>query len=623
MTAGLQLGRPGIYQVPVRSPDPITVVRLDVAGFVGVALRGPVDQPTPVISWADYQSRFGGLEVNASGQDRMLPYAVQAFFAQGGSRAVVVRVAAADGTGVATAADATAAYRIGRPGAYLELGAADEGDWGSRLQITLDFQVSQTMTAELVSPDRLRLPGRGAVLPGSLLRISLGGSGRVLRWACVLDVPAERGRLIGLDRPLPVDDDVTSTQLEVITGVLETSEKAPTVAPDRRAATDRQQPLRRERIDRLGLHPCHPRHPATVLAAESLLLTASPADPPVLVPDPMLTRWSAELVHAGQDRSDAVGWSSFFDDGGAGGDPLAELPAHGVDLIGRVPEVGILCVPDLGWRAEPADVVARQHRVVEIAEFRHRFVALLDVPAGLPTGGITSWRAGFDSTFAGAYLPWLGTPRGGVQVPVGRAPEAVRVPPSAYAAGIMADRERRLGLARGPANQLAVGAVRAADVVTDEQADALHQLSINVFASERDGFRLSAGRTLAADQQSAYRQLSVRRLVTMIALTLQRYGELLVFEPHTEELRDRLTDVVTGVLRGLHRDGAFAGRTEDESFFVRCDETTNPPRSQALGRLVAEVGIAPAAPLEFLVLRIAADGEGGVLVSERTGGDHG
>ena len=41
MTLGLQLGRPGIYRQDVRDPPRLRGVRLDVAGFVGVALRGP------------------------------------------------------------------------------------------------------------------------------------------------------------------------------------------------------------------------------------------------------------------------------------------------------------------------------------------------------------------------------------------------------------------------------------------------------------------------------------------------------------------------------------------------------------------------------------------------------
>lgn len=190
------------------------------------------------------------------------------------------------------------------------------------------------------------------------------------------------------------------------------------------------------------------------------------------------------------------------------------------------------------------------------------------------------------------------------------------VPPSAFAAGIIADRERRLGLSRGPANQLALGAVVAEDSVSDALADQLHLLSINVFGAERDGFRLSAARTLSSDPD--YRQLSVRRLMTMLAISLQRYGEgLLVFEPNSFELRARLTNAITELLRDLHRRGAFSGVTEEQSFFVRCDDATNPPQSQALGRLVAEIGVAPAAPLEYLILRIASDGEGGLLINEQ------
>ena len=43
---------------------------------------------------------------------------------------------------------------------------------------------------------------------------------------------------------------------------------------------------------------------------------------------------------------------------------------------------------------------------------------------------------------------------------------------------------------------------------------------------------------------------------------------------------------------------------------MRCDETVNTAWSQGLGRLVAEVGVAPAVPLEYLVLRVAQDAEG-------------
>src|SRR5262245_13424195 len=61
VTAGLQLGAPGVYPAPAEQPAPDLVsVRLDIAGFAGIAPRGPVDQPVTVTSWSEYVRDFGG-----------------------------------------------------------------------------------------------------------------------------------------------------------------------------------------------------------------------------------------------------------------------------------------------------------------------------------------------------------------------------------------------------------------------------------------------------------------------------------------------------------------------------------------------------------------------------------
>jgi len=58
-----------------------------VTAFIGRALRGPVNRPVPLHSFADYQQIFGGLW-----QPSPLSYAVEQFFESGGREAVVVRV---------------------------------------------------------------------------------------------------------------------------------------------------------------------------------------------------------------------------------------------------------------------------------------------------------------------------------------------------------------------------------------------------------------------------------------------------------------------------------------------------------------------------------------------------
>ena len=96
--AGLQLGAPGVYLVPPRSTDDgLQPIRLDATGFVGVCLRGPVNEPLPVTSWSEFINYFGTItDPDGLPGPGLLPYAVQAFFGQGGSTAWVCRVAPVD-----------------------------------------------------------------------------------------------------------------------------------------------------------------------------------------------------------------------------------------------------------------------------------------------------------------------------------------------------------------------------------------------------------------------------------------------------------------------------------------------------------------------------------------------
>jgi phage tail sheath protein FI len=191
------------------------------------------------------------------------------------------------------------------------------------------------------------------------------------------------------------------------------------------------------------------------------------------------------------------------------------------------------------------------------------------------------------------------------------------VPPAAVAAGIVAATELRDGIAHGPANAIAGRVVNLAQPVADTEHDELHRSGVNVYRLERDGVRLSAARTLSRDPR--WRQLTVRRLVTMIARALRAQMAWTVFEPNGPALQAELRHVLDAYLRELHRRGALAGATPDEGFFVRCDESNNPQASVDAGRLIAEVGIAPVEPLEYIVLRLER-GDDGTISLQETGG---
>jgi uncharacterized protein len=656
---GVQLGAPGIYPASRPGPAPLRGERLDIAGFVGVAPRGPLDDPVPVESWSAYQWRFGGLD----GPGLLAP-AVSAFFAQGGRRAVVLRVsprpagpaAGSPPAGPARAEHAlTFADRSGAP-QPVSVFSRDEGAWGNLLRVLCEFD-DAVQFPTLLRGRMLDLPDAVQPPAGSLLRVRAASLppagvlaftgpvgyreepvGRRQAWV-ELDGFDTDPALSGGEDPIPVD-------IAVVTATVTVTDTDPGFP-------------RQERFAGLGLSDSHPRFLPAVLATDSLLVDTDPQAYSELLPlDGFLGPIVSAPIAPGRDRYESINEASFFDDALAvvtlpvdGVDGLPEgVTVRGLDRMSLVREIGLLCAPDLFWYSvieqtpeqpvgqarspqfatcrpeEPPlsfpstlratlldggtqldDILRRQLRMVGLAERQQRFVALLDVPMHLPVRAIARWRARFDSTYAAGYHPWLGVvdaddPRGQVR----------QVPPSGFAAGIIAERENRLGIPWGPANEIALGAVLLADPVTDADHDALHLLGIDVFRAERDGLRLTSARTLATDPD--YRQLSVRRLVTMLRLMLDRQLQWLVFEPNGSLLRRELTGLVTRMLRELFRAGAFAGDTEADAFFVRCDDTVNPGWSQQLGRLVAEIGVAPAQPLEYLVLRIAQNADGGLAV---------
>lgn len=79
---------PGVYieEVPsgVRT---ITGVATSITAFAGWAPKGPTDKAQLVLNWQDYERLFGGLH-----KDSDLSYAVNQFFANGGSQAYIIRL---------------------------------------------------------------------------------------------------------------------------------------------------------------------------------------------------------------------------------------------------------------------------------------------------------------------------------------------------------------------------------------------------------------------------------------------------------------------------------------------------------------------------------------------------
>lgn len=126
---------PGVYVEEIPSGVRTVVgVPTSITAFVGRARRGPVNEPVRVQDFGSFERTFGGLWERSA-----LGYAVQHFFRNGGSDAVIVRAVRPDAATATTAGGPQPAIGgAADANTGLVLAAASPGDWGNRLRVRVE-----------------------------------------------------------------------------------------------------------------------------------------------------------------------------------------------------------------------------------------------------------------------------------------------------------------------------------------------------------------------------------------------------------------------------------------------------------------------------------------------------
>jgi phage tail sheath protein FI len=129
---------PGVYIEEIPSGvHTITGVATSITAFVGYTSRGLDNRAKRIFSFADFERAFGGLAANSE-----LSYAVQQFFANGGTTAYVVRVVHtgdADATKNTTPATLTLQDKVSGGADVLQLIALSAGVSGNDLFADVDY----------------------------------------------------------------------------------------------------------------------------------------------------------------------------------------------------------------------------------------------------------------------------------------------------------------------------------------------------------------------------------------------------------------------------------------------------------------------------------------------------
>ncbi len=638
---------PGVYYERVdASAPPISLLRTDIAGFVGIARRGPLHQPLPVQSWRQFQAYFG--DFTGAGY---LAYAVRAFFENGGQRCWVIRV------GSETTATASVTLKSGGLVSIWMVSASSPGVWGNDLEVT----VRETHRAQTLTLPQASAPECSAVIStagfdrGMLVRLSQGTT-RIYK--VVSDVDVINNRLLWINPKaqarLPYDsvlsgfDAQRSISVESIEYTLSVKELGRLIAV----------------YEGLSLVPGHRRYGPAVLGTQKVLRSYGRARTLPSAPDPVtITELRSvpfldlESIVTAPDEiiplaggADVLAQLSAYDFIGEELDPFDSdteraRKARGLRTLEDIHEVAVVAVPDIHIQPRPparfrppppcipdpclplgvpppasapaltmgdlppvfseSAIYKVQSALIQHCEKLRDRIALLDPPFSaarddkLGIGAVRAWRSRFDSKYAAFYYPWLR-----VVDPMRSSASMIReIPPSGHVAGQYAHSDSQFGVHKAPANAPLLWAEDVTVFVSDAAHGILNPAGINtILPLPGRGLRIFGARTMSSDSDWQY--VNVRRLVMMIEKAIEVAIQWAVFEPNSTLTRAKLNLTLTSFLLSLWQRGALMGASASGAFFVKCDDENNPQRERDQGRLLATIGVAPSRPFEFIILRV-------------------
>jgi uncharacterized protein len=666
----VQVSYPGVYIEEFAPGAPIQGVGTSTAGFLGVIKYGRPNVATRITSWDGFLRTFWRLP---QPPDPMEPpedtdylwYAVRGFFDNGGKNCFVVNVsnAVADSlvlrdtattpaanphadpqptvriwareakanSGLSVKAEPQSAVQAGaffRPSATVSSGSSNtievtDADDAIQFLSGDAIQVKQSTKVDSVVVDRidgklirLTSPLKNAYTGGTVRLDALADGATTFRAEDVAKLAAGSAIRISQTGKPSLDARVTSVSSTRISPTLTTYRV--TVDQDvsgfdmLASSTNRIGIVSQEfkltiqvgnvvksTYEELAMDPGHPRYFASIINNDSeRLIAAAAVEPPNTTSIPNNRPSQAAFVPLA---------------GGADHDP-ATITANdfvtALRLFQRIDDLNLVAAPG-------RDEEEVQRALVAHAENMQDRFALLEMPRGTPMsggGGADTLRGIGDSAhgYAAIYYPWL-------MVTSVKSGKRMPVPPTGHVAGIYARTDTNRGVHKAPAGNEAMvsGVLGVETTMSDDEQGGLNKIGVNVIRVFQAGGRpvVWGARTTATTIDSNWQYVNIRRLFLFLEESIQEGIRWAVLEPNIPSLHQKLKRSITAFLTQQWRDGALYGTKADEAFYVRIDEILNPPDARALGRLTIEVGVAPAYPAEFIVVRIGI-WQGGSDVNE-------
>lgn len=550
---------PGVYfQFVDTAPPIIRQVRMDIAGFVGLAERGAVNQAVQINSWRQFQAIFGNFLPYS-----FLAYAVKGFFENGGRTCFIVRVTGND------AAKASLTLKSNNNTNILQVTAVNEGSWGNKVAIALTQVRPSSLSFSLVvirqqqrevfadlslNPNHPRYfqklinQGNERTYPSQWIYVEDLIASETERTQELLPNAANSGLKNQIGFLASGKDGVASLTINDFLG------KADPIFPERKGLSVL------ETVDAVGIVCIPDIHIRPVLVTEPPPVEEPPHDPCLHFPKPP------------EEATPILP------------DELEKPPLFSQEEIFTV-----------------------QQAMIEHCERQKDRVAILDAilrsgsESSLTISEILDWRARFDSQrgFAAFYYPWV---RVVDPLKLTNNPTKI-VPPCGHIAGLYARFDLSVGTYKAPANGELFWAEDVTVAINDDEQAILNPEGVNcVRAFPGRGIRVYGARSISSDAD--WRYINVRRLLLQIEEGIDISTQWTVFEPNNFNLRQLIILGVSSFLETFWRQGALVGATPAEAYYVKCDETNNPPEIINEGKVIVEIGVAPTRPAEFIIFRV-------------------
>ena len=559
----VQVSYPGVYiqEVP-SSVHSIVGASRSATAFVDVFRRGPVNVPVRIDNVGDFDRVFGGVWEHSEAS-----YGISQYFLNGGETAWVVRVQP-EGAETARASDGLA-----------DLEAMNPGAWGNDIEVARE---------DVATSGEFHLVARKVD--------SSSGVRRIVRVEVHRNVTMSAGP-------------------RNLASVLAQESFLVRVAP-KSAEPESSEPAA---VEPAAVEPAAVE-PAAVESqpVEVAPVEAAPVEPEPVQPNsagPGITR-----VHVNNDPSQGtfialVGGDDGLADGAAAllatllpGDAGAQTGIYALQKM--APEsYNLLSLPATPLVSDDAARRSIQAAAAKLC-IDDRAFFLVDEPFEMDAHEFEDAQAGLSELGANSavYFPSVTV----VDPRQGNRPRTIA--PSGTMAGVIARTDTARGIWKAPAGTDAVlrGATPS-KVVTDAANGPLNELGINVLRSfPVYGSVCWGARTLAgADANtSEWKYVNVRRLALYIENSLATGMKWAVFEPNDEPLWGQLRLSIGTFMHDLFRQGAFAGSTVKDAYFVHCDRTTTTQSDIDNGIVNVVVGFAPLKPAEFVIISIQQIAQG-------------